>query len=636
MTDTTLSFTIFARDLASKVFKNVGQAADDTKKEADSTSGSFGKLAGSIAGIAASVPQLSALAVGVGGLAAGAASAGMAIGAFGAAAKPQLTDVTNAWTLYSAAQTAAATGGKTAAAANKAYADALAKMSPATRGTAVAFVGLQSDFKKWSDSLSGTTMPIFTTGINALRAALPALTPLVQVAAKALGGFMDQISAGASSGAFKKWIADFAAAAGPMLTGALTVIKNLAIGFASLLHAFLPMSTGMTGGLVKLSDAFAKWAKGLENSQGFTKFLAMANTGKGALGNLGLALINLFNALKPFMGTTTIIATELAKLITALPPSVISLLAQAFIYVSIAMKAWTLATTIWSGVTKAAGIVMKAWTVATTIWSGVTKAAAAAQWLLNVAMDANPIGLIVIAIVGLIAIIVLIATKTTWFQTLWKVTWSAIKTALSASWSFIKAVFSALGSAASSVGGFFASMYNSVKSRISSVVSLVKSIPGAIASVFSGAGNWLWNAGESIIRGLINGVESAINGLRSLLNSVTSWIPSWKGPPEKDAKLLAPAGQLIMGGLIDGIEGQVGALKSTLGDVTSTVQVTPLAPSSSLTAAVSGSNATASGGTAVQVQWVGGNAGDDFMKWLRKNIRVVSGGGPASVQKALG
>ena len=37
-----------------------------------------------------------------------------------------------------------------------------------------------------------------------------------------------------------------------------------------------------------------------------------------------------------------------------------------------------------------------------------------------------------------------------------------------------------------------------------------------------------------------------------------------------------------------------------------------------------------------QLEWVGGNAGDEFMRWLRKNIRIVGGGGPNSVQRALG
>lgn len=38
----------------------------------------------------------------------------------------------------------------------------------------------------------------------------------------------------------------------------------------------------------------------------------------------------------------------------------------------------------------------------------------------------------------------------------------------------------------------------------------------------------------------------------------------------------------------------------------------------------------------LQIEWVGGQAGDEFFRWLKKNIRIRVGSGPNSVQKALG
>lgn len=84
---------------------------------------------------------------------------------------------------------------------------------------------------------------------------------------------------------------------------------------------------------------------------------------------------------------------------------------------------------------------------ATLAASAATKAYAAAQWLLNAAMDANPVGLIVIAIVALIAVVVLIATKTTWFQTAWKKSWGAIKSAAITVWDWLKDLPGKLGKA---------------------------------------------------------------------------------------------------------------------------------------------------------------------------------------------
>ncbi|WP_025620340.1 phage tail tape measure protein [Salinispora cortesiana] len=59
----------------------------------------------------------------------------------------------------------------------------------------------------------------------------------------------------------------------------------------------------------------------------------------------------------------------------------------------------------------------------------VTKAWVAVQTALNVVMALSPIGWIVLGIIALVAAIVWIATKTTWFQDLWSAAWGGIKAA---------------------------------------------------------------------------------------------------------------------------------------------------------------------------------------------------------------
>jgi hypothetical protein len=39
------------------------------------------------------------------------------------------------------------------------------------------------------------------------------------------------------------------------------------------------------------------------------------------------------------------------------------------------------------------------------------------------------------------------------------------------------------------------------------------------------------------------------------------------------------------------------------------------------------------GGGKLQIEWVGGNGGDDLERWIRKNVRIRGGG---DVQKAYG
>jgi phage-related protein len=67
-----------------------------------------------------------------------------------------------------------------------------------------------------------------------------------------------------------------------------------------------------------------------------------------------------------------------------------------------------------------------------------TKAWAAAQWLLNVAMTANPIGLIVAAIVGLVAIVVVAYKKFGWFRKLVATVWKGIQAGVKGVVGFVK------------------------------------------------------------------------------------------------------------------------------------------------------------------------------------------------------
>src|SRR5690606_40123957 len=73
------------------------------------------------------------------------------------------------------------------------------------------------------------------------------------------------------------------------------------------------------------------------------------------------------------------------------------------------------------------------------IVTAATRAWAVVQALLSGTLMLNPIGLVIAAIAALIAIIVVIATKTTWFQPAWKYTWNFVKTVTLAVWYAIKA-----------------------------------------------------------------------------------------------------------------------------------------------------------------------------------------------------
>lgn len=118
----------------------------------------------------------------------------------------------------------------------------------------------------------------------------------------------------------------------------------------------------------------------------------------------------------------------------------------------------------------------------------------------------------------------------------------------------------------------FRAIRGAVSSGISTVVGLVRAIPGKITGALGNLGNLLSNTGRSIIQGLIDGVSGMIGSLRDKFTSITNMIPDWKGPRERDKRLLTPAGVSIMEGLIRGIESGERPLKMVLGRVTDLIE----------------------------------------------------------------
>lgn len=201
-------------------------------------------------------------------------------------------------------------------------------------------------------------------------------------------------------------------------------------------------------------------------------------------------------------------------------------------------------------------------------WSQIKAAfSAAINFVVNFVK--NHWKLILIAITGPLGLAIAIIIKY----------WDNIKGAFSAAVNFIKAVVNrmkndvlgairAIGAIVGIITGIFSRFHSSVVSRTRAVVNYIRGIPNTIRNFFSGAGSWLYNAGKNIIQGLINGIVSVFNRLRNTLSSVTNIIPSWKGPPKRDATLLTRNGELIMGGLMQGISNQLPALRQLLDTVT--------------------------------------------------------------------
>lgn len=147
--------------------------------------------------------------------------------------------------------------------------------------------------------------------------------------------------------------------------------------------------------------------------------------------------------------------------------------------------------------------------ITTKVVAAATKAYAAVQWLLNAALTANPIGLVIAAIALLVAGLVIAYKKSDTFRAIVQTAFRATLAAGRALWNGLRAVLSGIGSALSAAGRAFRTFYNVSRQALNSLVSLARGVPGRIGSAFSRLYGLITNP----VRNAVNAIRSWIGGL---------------------------------------------------------------------------------------------------------------------------
>jgi phage-related protein len=219
--------------------------------------------------------------------------------------------------------------------------------------------------------------------------------------------------------------------------------------------------------------------------------------------------------------------------------------------------------------------------VAIVIWRNV-------QFALNLVMLANPLALVVVAIVAFVAAVVIAYKKSETFRAIVQKAWNAIKnvtvTVFKAIASVIKAVFSAIKSAVTSsaraIKNIVSDAWNAIKAVTRTVwnalkntillplrviLSILSGNTGKAKNIMSNAWTFIKNATSRIWDGIKNAVGNAVSAVVNKVNELKNKVI---GVFAGAAGWLVSAGKNLIQGFINGIGAMFGAVKNKLGSLT--------------------------------------------------------------------
>ena len=299
----------------------------------------------------------------------------------------------------------------------------------------------------------------------------------------------------------------------PLVNWWIALTRNVSIFIGTLsdsggVQAFLASLSELWKGLTQLGQGLA---------DAVTGFLAVGQNG-GAAASIGQLVGDAFNAAAPFVEKLASTLQSLGDWASEHGDAIRTVIAG----IAGGFAAFKTASLISAAVTA-----LKSFDVAAKIAAAVTalksfdvaaKIAAAGQWVLNAAMNANPIVLVVTAIGALVAALVWFFTQT---ETGRKA-WASFTSFLSSAWQSVVSFVTSLGQ---NIANFFT---QTIPNAIQSVIQWFQQLPSAIGTALSNLitsiGTWAVSFGQSALQAGQQFVSNIANFLTNLPATIAYWL----------------------------------------------------------------------------------------------------------------
>jgi phage-related protein len=339
--------------------------------------------------------------------------------------------------------------------------DAMKALSPAGKTFALFLFSLRHRFDELKATAQEGLLPGVQAGVESVLPLLPRLERIVGNAAKAMGDLFEQAGKALTSPFWKSFFDMIERTVGPNLTMFGTTLGNVATGFAGLLMAFEPLNARLGKGLLDLSTRFAEFGKGAAKNEGFQAFLDyvqrvgplvwhVIETLATTFGHIAVALAPLGPIVLQSIGF-------LLDVINRIPINVLTVLAVAIGGLVVGFRLFS-----------------------------------AAVWLVNLAMAANPISLVVIGLVALGAALVIAYQHSETFRRIVDAAWSGIQAGAVAAWKVLGPILSSI---ARWVGTFLVTAFHLwvavVRAEFSAVQEIARALWRVIGPILSAIVRWV-------------------------------------------------------------------------------------------------------------------------------------------------